>query len=382
MDKPIYLDNHATTKVDPRVLESMMPFFTSTFGNPSSIDHTYGNEAAAAVAMARAKVANLIGADPEEIIFTSGATEADNLAILGIARRLRSRGNHVITSSTEHKAVLEACKQLEKEGFSVTYLGVDEGGFINLTELENAVNDKTILITIMAANNEIGTIAPLREIGKIAQKHKVLFHTDAAQAFGHIPLNVRQMNIDSMSISGHKLHGPKGIGALYLRQEYPPVLLEPLTFGGGQENNIRPGTLNVPGIVGLGIAAECAQTEMLETTKRVSALRDKLHKGIAAEIDVKVNGPLKNKLAHNLNLFFPGMEAKALINEAKEIAISAGSACTSTDVKPSHVLIAIGHDADRAYSSLRFGLSKFTTKEEIERAIISITKAAKKLQSM
>ncbi len=327
-------------------------------------------------------MAGVIGASEEEIIFTSGATEADNLAILGVARKLRDRGNHIITSLTEHKAVLEACRALEHEGFNITYLPVDTEGNINLLALEHAITPKTILISIMAANNEIGTISPIKAIGRMAHNHNVLFHTDAAQAFGHIPLDVRDMHIDLMSISAHKLHGPKGVGALYLRQEFPAVKLQSVLFGGGQESGVRPGTLNVPGIVGLGAAAEYAQNEMNDTIKKVTALRDKLYQGIAAQVPVEINGPAKNKLSHNLNLYFPNVEAKALINEAKEIAISAGSACTSKEVTPSHVLMALGHDEDRAYSSVRFGLSKYTTEEDIEKAIAAVTRAAKKLRSM
>lgn len=382
MPNQIYLDNHATTPIDERVLRVMLPFFTQSFGNPSSVDHAFGNEALVAVSQAREQVAKVIGAFPEEIIFTSGATEADNLAILGAARKLKNRGNHIITSPTEHKAVLETCKTLEGEGFDVTYLPIDKEGQINLIALEKAINSKTILISIMAANNEIGTIAPLKEIGRIARKHGILFHTDAAQAFGHIPIDVRDMNIDLMSISGHKIYGPKGVGALFIRQEHPVVKLTPLFYGGGQERAIRPGTLNVPGIVGLGMAAEFANTEMQVTAKKMARLRDRLLQGIAAEVPIEVNGSSHHKLPHNLNLFFPNIEAKALINEAKEIAISAGSACTSTEVTPSHVITALGYDAERAYCSVRFGLSKFTTEKEIEKAIASITRAAKKLRSM
>lgn len=382
MSNQIYLDNHATTPIDERVLRVMLPFFTQSFGNPSSVDHAFGNEALVAVSQAREQVAKVIGAFPEEIIFTSGATEADNLAILGAARKLKNRGNHIITSPTEHKAVLETCKTLEGEGFDVTYLPVDKEGQINLIALEKAINSKTILISIMAANNEIGTIAPLKEIGRIARKHGILFHTDAAQAFGHIPLDVRDMNIDLMSISGHKIYGPKGVGALFIRQEHPAVKLTPLFYGGGQEGSIRPGTLNVPGIVGLGMAAEFANTEMQVIAKKTAILRDRLLRGIAAEVPIEVNGSSHYKLPHNLNLFFPNIEAKALINEAKEIAISAGSACTSTEVKPSHVITALGYDAERAYCSVRFGLSKFTTEKEIEKTIALITRAAKKLRSM
>jgi len=378
---PIYLDNHATTKVDPRVLEAMMPFFSDSFGNASSIDHIYGNEAASAVKTAREKVANLINSkDPDDIIFTSGATESDNMAILGVARALKNKGNHIITVRTEHKAVLESCNRLEKEGFQITYLPVDYNGCIKFEDLKKAIKKDTILITIMAANNEVGTIAPLKAIGEFAKENNIIFHTDAAQAFGHIPIDVIDMKIDLLSISGHKIYGPKGIGALYINQDNMKLKIDPLMFGGGQEFGYRPGTYNTPGIVGLGKAAELAKIEMTEESKRLSKLRDMLYRQISSQLPVEINGNAKEKLSHNLNLYFPGIEGKALINEAKGIAISAGSACTSKEVKPSHVLTAMGFDNDRIHSSIRIGLGRFTTKEEISLAVKEIVKAVLKLK--
>jgi len=379
----IYLDNHATTQLDPRVLEAMLPYLKEKFGNASSIDHNYGNESAQAVKKAREQIASLINAkDPEDIIFTSGATESDNLAILGIARAMKKKGNHIITTQIEHKAVLESCHKLETEGFEITFLPVDRNGRINLNELKKSIKKETILITIIAANNEVGTIQELKEIGEIARINNVIFHTDAAQAFGHINLDVRDMKTDLISISSHKIYGPKGVGALYVNQENLSIKIEPLFYGGGQEMGYRSGTLNTPGIVGLGKAAEIAKKEMIETQKRLSNLRDKLCIGLKKEIEVEINGESPKRLAHNLNLYFPGIEAKALINEAKGVAMSAGSACTSKEVKPSHVLTAMGFDNDRIHSSIRLGLGRFTTEEEIRLAIKEIVRAAIKLKSI
>jgi cysteine desulfurase len=383
MERPIYLDHHATTPMDERVLKEMLPYFCEKFGNASSIDHVYGNEAQFAINNARQQVANMINCEPEEIIFTSGATESDNLAIFGIAEKLKDKGNHIITSKTEHKAVLDSCKHLESMGYDITYLGVNDNGEIDLKELEANITPETVLISIMSANNEVGTIASITEIGEIAHRKGVIFHTDSAQAYGHIPLDVKSMNIDMMSISGHKIYGPKGIGALYVRNKNPLVQIAPLIFGGGHEKGFRSGTLNVPSIVGLGKASEIAKQEMSESAKRISKLRDRLFEGISAKVKVEINGNSKNKLSNNLNLYFEDVDAKALINEVKDdLAISTGSACNSEDMSPSHVLIAMGMDKERAYCSVRIGLGKGTTETEIKTAINIITKIVIKLRNL
>jgi len=383
MKKPIYLDHHATTPLDSRIFDEMEPFFREKFGNPSSIDHSYGNEALEAVNIARNQVAALINADVDEIIFTSGATESDNLAIMGVAQQYNDKGNRIITCVTEHKAVLDTCHRLEKLGYKVSYLKVNSSGAIDLDELEGQITPQTILISVMAANNEIGVVAPLAKIGKIARLHNIFFHSDAAQAFGHIPLDVNEMKIDLMSISGHKIYGPKGIGVLYVRRKDPQVKLTPLFYGGGHEKGMRSGTLNTPGIVGLGKAAAIAKQEMDEESKRLKTLAERLYKGINSKVKVEINGDAKHKLSHNLNLYFEGIDAKALINEVKDyVAISAGSACTTNDVKPSHVIFALGYGEDRAYSSVRFGLGRFTTEEEIEKTIDVVTKAALKIKNL
>ncbi|RJQ15771.1 aminotransferase class V-fold PLP-dependent enzyme [Candidatus Woesearchaeota archaeon] len=383
MNRPIYLDHHATTPIDKRVIDIMLPYFYEKFGNASSIDHVYGNEAVSAVNKAREQLAHDIGCHSEEIIFTSGATESDNLAIFGVARILKEKGNHIITCVTEHKAILDSCKQLENEGFNITYLKVNQDGEINLKELENVITPKTIMISIMAANNEVGTIAPLKQIGLIAHKNNILFHTDAAQSFGHIPLNVKELSIDLMSISAHKIGGPKGIGALYVSNDKPLVKIMPLIYGGGHEKGMRSGTLNVPGIVGLGEASRLAHEEMKITEIKLEKLRNKLYNGISSQCTVKINGNSKNKLNHNLNISFENIDAKALINEIKnELAVSTGSACNSNDVKPSHVLLSLGFDEERAFSSIRFGLGKTNTEEQIDFAITEIIKAVNKLSNL
>jgi|WetSurMetagenome_2_1015567.scaffolds.fasta_scaffold44186_2 cysteine desulfurase len=358
--RPIYLDHHATTPVEPRVLKVMLPFFSERFGNAASIDHIYGNEAAQAVEEAREKVAKVINARPDEIIFTSGATEANNLAIIGIAERYIEKGRHIISCVTEHKAVLDTCNYLETKGYKVTYIHVDKHGIIELDELKNAINANTILISVMTANNEIGTIAPLAEIGSLAKQHGILFHTDAAQAFGHIPLNVEDMGVDLMSISGHKIYGPKGIGALYVRRLHPRVKLATQMHGGGHERGMRSGTLNVPGAVGLGAASAIAQKEMLLESDRLMKLRNYLWKELTTRIeDIELNGHPTNRLSHNLNICIPGVENRALLVKLKHIAsFSAGSACTSNDLRPSHVLLALGYDEERSHSSVRFGLGR------------------------
>lgn len=361
----IYLDSHATTPIDPRVLDAMMPYLTDRFGNASSMDHQYGYDASVAVESARDSIAKMVSARHDEIFFTSGATESDNMAIAGTMHRYRDRGDHMITCSTEHKAVLNTARRLEEWGTRVTYLGVDEGGKIDLGELEGAITDKTVLISIMAANNEVGTIADIGAIGGIARKHGVIFHTDAAQAAGHIPVDVDRMNIDLMSMSAHKMYGPKGIGALYIRGIKPRVRPSAMQHGGGQERNMRSGTLNVPGIVGFGRAAEIAASEMDSDGAKFKEWSGRMLVAFE-ESGALLNGHRQDRLAHNLNVCFPGIESKAIINSvSREVAISAGSACTADTVEPSHVILALGHDEERAHSSVRVGMGRFNTDSDI-----------------
>ena len=379
---PIYLDHHATTPVDPRVLDEMMPYFTENFGNAASLDHPYGYDASVAVQKSRESIAAAIGASMDEIIFTSGATESDNLAIIGVMRRYSDKGDHLITCATEHKAVLDTARHLEGEGKKVTYLPVNEFGEVNLEELKAAITEKTVMISIMAANNEIGTIANLEEIGKIAHENDVLFHTDAAQAVGHIPIDVKKMNIDLMSFSSHKIYGPKGIGALYLRVLKPRVKLDSIMFGGGQERNIRSGTLNVPGIVGFAKAVEISQKEMEKENEKSKRWTDSMLKKFQ-EAGGKLNGHPEKRLSHNLNVRFDGIESKAIINTvSKKVAISAGSACTTQIVEPSHVLLAIGLSEDQTHSSIRVGCGRFNTDEEIEIAADEIYHAVESLEKI
>ena len=379
MKFPIYLDHHATTPVDPRVLDEMMPYFTENFGNAASLDHPYGYDASVAVQKSRESIAAAIGASMDEIIFTSGATESDNLAIIGVMKKYSDKGDHLITCTTEHKAVLDTARHLEGEGKKVTYLPVNEFGEVNLEELKAAITEKTVMISIMAANNEIGTIANLEEIGKIAHENDVLFHTDAAQAVGRIPIDVKKMNIDLMSFSSHKIYGPKGIGALYLRVLKPRVKLDSIMFGGGQERNIRSGTLNVPGIVGFAKAVEISQKEMEKENAKSKRWTDSMLKKFQ-EAGGKLNGHPEKRLSHNLNVRFDGIESKAIINTvSKKIAISAGSACTTQVVEPSHVLLAIGLDEDQTHSSIRVGCGRFNTDEEIEIAADEIYHAVESL---
>ena len=379
---PIYLDHHATTPVDPRVLDAMLPYFTEKFGNASSLDHPYGYEASVAVEEAREKIANAIGARHDEIIFTSGATESDNIALIGTMQKYADRGDHLITCVTEHKAVLDTARHLEKLGKKVTYLPVNEYGEINLEELESAISDKTVMISIMTANNEIGTIADVEAIGNIAHKHEVIFHTDAAQAVGHIPMNVQKMNIDLMSFSAHKMYGPKGIGALYVRGIKPRVKPNSIVFGGGQERNIRSGTLNVTGIVGFGTAIEIAQKEMDPENKRFKKWSDLMQKEFEI-IGGKLNGHPTKRLSHNLNMYFSGVESKAIINSISEkIAISAGSACTTQIVDPSHVLLALGLSEEDTHSSIRVGLGRFNIDDEISTTIDEIYKIVNSLKNI
>jgi cysteine desulfurase len=368
--KPLYLDYHATTPVDPRVLADMLPFFTEQFGNPHSRQHAWGWEARDAAEAARAQVAALINASAAEVTFTSGATESSNLAIRGAMDALRDRGNHVVTVATEHKSVLDVCAQLGRQGCDVTVLGVDAGGLIDLDALKRALTPRTVLVSVMAANNEIGTLQPLAEIGAIVRAHGALLHTDAAQAAGKVPIDVRAMNVDLLSLTAHKFYGPKGCGALFVRRMKPKLALTPQVAGGGQENGLRSGTLNVPGIVGLGRAAEICRLEMASESARLSALRDRLLGGLRARVpDVRVNGTLDRRLPHNLHVSFDGVEGEALLMALADLAVSTGSACSSGSQAASHVLQAIGATSARAGASIRFGLGRTTTREDIDFAV-------------
>lgn len=379
---PIYLDSHATTPVDPRVFDEMRPYFTEHFGNASSLDHSFGYDASVGVQQAREKIAGAIGANMDEIIFTSGATESDNLALLGVMEKNKSKGNHLITCITEHKAVLDAARHLENIGCKVTYLPVDKSGLIDFEKLKNAITDETVLISVMFANNEIGTIQNISEIGKIAHENNVLFHTDAAQALGHISIDVKKMNIDLMSMSSHKIYGPKGIGALYLRGILPRVKINSIVFGGGQERNIRSGTLNVPGIVGFGKAVEIAVNEMNEENVQFRKWTDRMLEKFS-EIGGKLNGHAENRLAHNLNVRFDGIDGKSIINTvSKKLAISAGSACTTDTVEPSHVLLALGLDEEQVHSSIRIGFGRFNTNDEMLLATDEICKCVQSLEKI
>jgi cysteine desulfurase len=363
---PIYLDNNATTPCDPRVVEAMLPYFTEKFGNAASRNHSFGWTAEEAVDYAREQVAKLIGADPKEIIFTSGATEADNLAIKGVFEMYASRGNHIITCTTEHKAVLDTCKHIEKLGGQVTYLPVAADGLIDLNELEKAITDKTILIAIMYGNNEIGVIQPIREISKIARKHGVLFFTDGTQAVGKVPVDVNADGIDLMAFSAHKMYGPKGVGALYVRRKSPRVKVTAQMDGGGHERGMRSGTMNVPGIVGFGKACEICMNEMEAEGQRLSKMRDRLEAGLMQLEEAYVNGNREHRLPHVANISFKYVEGEGLMmGFNKNIALSSGSACTSASLEPSYVLKALGLGDDLAHSSLRFGLGRFTTDEQI-----------------
>jgi len=366
MKFPIYLDNHATTAVDPRVVQAMLPYFTEIYGNAASRNHAFGWGAEEGVEKARKQIADLIGANSKEIIFTSGATESNNLAIKGVAQMYAEKGNHIITAATEHKAVLDTCKHLEKEGFRVTYLPVQGSGAVDLDMLRDAITDKTILVSIMYANNEIGYVQPVAEIGKICKERGVLFHTDGVQAVGKIPVNVIADNIDLMSITAHKLYGPKGVGALYVRRKNPRVQLTAQMDGGGHERGMRSGTLNVPGIVGLGEACAIAQQSMPEEMARHRALRDRLHAKLATIEESYVNGSMDSRLPHNLNMSFAYVEGESLLMGINDIAVSSGSACTSATLEPSYVLKALGLGDDLAHTSIRFGIGRFTTEEEID----------------
>jgi cysteine desulfurase len=379
----IYLDHNSTTPVDKRVLEAMLPYFTKVYGNAASIDHDAGHEANHAVNLARGQIARLIGARDEEIIFTSGATESDNIAIFGVAEKYESKGNHIITVQTEHKAILDSCRKLESRGYKVTYLPVDELGRVDVDMVRKMITEKTILLSVMFANNEIGTIAPIRELGLLARECNVVFHTDATQAVGHIPISVDDLNIDLMSMSAHKMYGPKGVGALFVRRRVPRVRVAPVIHGGGHEKGMRSGTLNVPGIVGFGCAAEIARGEMNSATERFQEFSKVFLQIIQTHIgDVFINGSVNDRLPNNLNLSIPGIESKSLIVQLKEVAISTGSACTSASVEPSHVITALGFGSDRAHSAIRIGWGRFTTMEEVERAALIIADAVRRVRSL
>ena len=383
MKLPIYMDNHATTPLDPRVLAAMMPYFTDKFGNAASRNHTFGFEAENAVEQARKQVAALIGADHREIVFTSGATESDNLAVKGVAAMYREKGNHIITCVTEHKAILDSCKHLEKEGYKVTFLPVDDKGLVSLEDLQAAITDKTILITIMTANNEVGVIQDIQAIGKIARERGVLFHTDAVQAVGKVPFNVNDMNVDLASLSAHKMYGPKGVGALYVRRRNPRVLLTPIIDGGGHERGMRSGTLNVPGIVGLGKASQIAQEDLDKEMAEMFRLREKLRGTLERELDeVYINGDLKKRLPGNLNMSFAYVEGESLMMGIKGLSVSSGSACTSASLEPSYVLRALGVEEEMAHTSLRIGLGRFTTEQEVDTAVDELVRHVNKLRAM
>jgi len=395
MKSPIYMDNHATTPIDPRVLDAMMPYLTTAFGNAASRNHLYGWEAEAAADEAREKVAGLLGCSAAEIVFTSGATESNNLAIIGAARNYREKGNHIVTCATEHKAVLDPCKALLHEGFEVTVLAPDSTGQVSPDRVRNALTDRTILLTLMLANNEIGTVHRLREIAAICRERGILVHSDAVQGIGKVPFDLGSIPVDLASITAHKIYGPKGTGALYVRNKDPHVRLSPLIHGGGHERGLRSGTLNVPGIVGLGRACELAQAELPEESKRLRRLRHTLYEGITSQIDeVHLNGyPLPEIDAHgnlrgeewrlpgNLNVSFGYVEGEALIMGIRDVAVSSGAACTSASIEPSHVQKAIGVPDDLAYSSLRFGLGRFNTEEEVDYTVGEVVRAVRELRA-
>ena len=381
-EKPIYLDYQATTPIDPRVLDVMMPFFTEKFGNPHSRNHVYGWEAEDAVENARAEIAALIGANPKEIIFTSGATESNSIAIKGVGRFYKDRKNHIITCATEHKCVLESCRHMGQEGCEVTYMHVAKNGLIDLDQLREAITEKTALVSIMGVHNEIGVIQPMAEIGAICREKGVFFHSDCAQAVGKIPLDVNEMNIDLMSMSGHKLYGPKGVGALYVRRK-PRVRLTPLFSGGGQERGMRSGTLPTSLCVGLGEACAIAGREMVQESERLHYLRDRLYKGITDQLaEVYINGDIDQRIPGNLNLSFAYVEGESLMMGIKNLCVSSGSACTSASLEPSYVLRALGVTEDLAHTSLRLGLGRFTTEEDVNKATDEIVTQVKKLREL
>jgi cysteine desulfurase len=381
MPRPVYLDYHATTPVDPRVLEAMLPYFTERFGNPASKQHSFGWQAQQAVEHARSQVAALINATASEIIFTSGATESNNLAIKGIACALKARGDHVVTVATEHKSVLDSCARLQREGWTVAQVPVQADGFVDLDQLRASMTDRTVLVSVMAANNEIGVLQPLADVAAIAHERGALLHSDAAQAFGKVSLDVAASGVDLLSLTAHKCYGPKGTGALYLRRRRPKLPIECQIDGGGQENGLRSGTLNVPGIVGLGACAEVARQVLPEESARLAAMRDRLLQGLRSALDaVRVNGSLERRLPHNLHVTFEGIEGEALLMALGDIAVSTGSACSSGSQAPSHVLQAIGAVGENAGASIRFGLGRWTTEAEIDFALERVTTVVRSLR--
>ncbi len=384
LKKPVYMDNHATTRVDSRVLDAMLPYFTEKFGNAASRNHSFGWEAEEAVSRSRDQIAALIGAKSKEIIFTSGATESDNLAIKGVVDFYKDKGNHIISCVTEHKAVLDSCRALERAGkATVTYLPVDKYGMVDPDAVRNAITDKTVLITIMWANNEIGTLHPIAEIGKIAKEKGIVFHTDAVQAIGKVPVDFEKAGVDLASITAHKIYGPKGIGALYVRSKGPRVRLSPQMDGGGHERGMRSGTLNVPGIVGLGAACEIAGKEMPDEAQRLIQLRSQLQAGLFERLDeIYVNGHPTERLPGNLNVSFAYVEGESLLMGINDIAVSSGSACTSATLEPSYVIRALGIDDELAHSSIRFGLGRFNTLEEVDYVTDRVSKEVKRLREM
>jgi cysteine desulfurase len=383
MKFPLYMDNHSTTPMDPRVLETMLPYFIEKFGNAASRNHQFGWEAEEAVEHARKQIAKLIHCDAKEIVFTSGATESDNLALKGVVEMYKEKGDHVITCSTEHRAILDTCKSLEKRGIKVTYLPVEKDGRVNPDEVRKAITDKTILISIMLANNEIGTIHPVAEIGKIAKEKGILLHCDATQGVGKIPVDVEALKVDLMSFTAHKIYGPKGVGALYVRKKGPRVRLVPQIDGGGHERGMRSGTLPVPLIIGFGKACELCEQEMPAESKRIAAMRDRLQAQIMKSLDeCYLNGHPTERLPHNLNISFAYVEGEALLMGVKEIALSSGSACTSATLEPSYVLRALGVGSDLAHSSIRFGLGRFTTDEEVDYTAKRMAEAVTRLREM
>ncbi|HUA35279.1 MAG TPA: IscS subfamily cysteine desulfurase [Candidatus Binataceae bacterium] len=384
MKTPIYMDNHATTRMDPRVLEAMLPYFTEKFGNAASRNHSFGWEAEEGVGRARDQIAALIGGKSKEIIFTSGATESDNLAIKGVVEFYKDKGNHIITCVTEHKAVLDSCRALERAGkATVTYLPVDKYGMVNPDDVRNAITDKTVLISIMWANNEVGTIHPVAEIGKIAKEKGVIFHCDAVQAIGHIPVDAEKAGVDLLAMTAHKLYGPKGCGALWVRSKGPRVRLTPIIDGGGHERGMRSGTLNVTGIVGFGAACEIAGKEMAEEIARMRDLRDKLRAGLFERLDeIYLNGHPTERLPGNLNVSFAYVEGESLLMGINDVAVSSGSACTSATLEPSYVIRALGIDDELAHSSIRFGVGRFNTEEEVEYVTDRVSREVKRLREM
>jgi len=380
---PVYMDNNSTTRTDPRVLEAMMPYFTEKFGNSASRNHAYGWETEEGVDLAREQVASIINASSKEIIFTSGATESNNLAIKGVAAMYKKKGNHIISAVTEHKAVIDTCMRLERDGCSVTFLPVDKYGIVSPQQVADAITDKTVIVSIMAANNEIGTVHPLKEIGAICKAKGVLFHTDATQTVGKIPMDVEDMGIDLLSMTAHKMYGPKGVGALYVRRKDPRVRLDAMLDGGGHERGMRSGTLNVTGIVGMGMAAEICRKELHSESERLLKLRNRLHDGINSKLeDAYLNGHPIHRLPGNLNISFAFVEGEGLMMGIKDVAVSSGSACTSASLEPSYVLKALGLGDELAHSSIRFGLGRFNTEEEVDFVINDVVRAVNHLRDM